>query len=102
MPKQKLLSTCELCGRGELETTEHHLTPKELGGTFLPTANLCIPCHKQIHALFTNEELVALELNTIAALQQNEQMASFLKWIRKQPSSALPRIRKSQHVRGHR
>lgn len=40
--------TCELCGRHHVRLTEHHLTPKEEGGTFLPTAMLCIPCHKQI------------------------------------------------------
>ncbi|GAA3329894.1 hypothetical protein GCM10020331_080230 [Ectobacillus funiculus] len=49
----------------------HHLTPKELGGTFLPTANVCIACHKQIHALYTNEEL-AIRLYTIASLQDDE------------------------------
>ncbi|WP_458122858.1 HNH endonuclease [Paenibacillus sp. Z3-2] len=42
---------CELCGRKPVNTTIHHLTPKEMGGTFLPTASLCIPCHKQIHSL---------------------------------------------------
>lgn len=74
--------------------TVHHLTPKEMGGTFEPTADLCIPCHKQIHALYTNAEL-AVRLNTIETLQHDEQMASFLKWIRKLPSSKLPRTKKS-------
>ncbi|TLS37900.1 hypothetical protein [Pseudalkalibacillus caeni] len=86
--------TCELCLRKGVKTTLHHLTPKEKGGTFLPTAQLCIPCHKQIHALFSNEEL-AKSLSTIKALQENDQMRSFLRWIRKQPASALPKIKKS-------
>jgi hypothetical protein len=51
--------------------TVHHLTPKETGGTFLPTANLCIPCHKQIHALYTKVELAA-RLNKIELLQKDE------------------------------
>jgi hypothetical protein len=38
---------CELCLREEVEITVHHLTPKEMGGTFLPTAKLGIPCNKQ-------------------------------------------------------
>lgn len=94
MVKKEQLGTCELCEREEVMTTVHHLTPKEMGGTFGPTAHLCIPCHKQIHALYTNEEL-AVRLRTIEALQRDEQMASFLKWIRKQPSSKLPRMKKS-------
>lgn len=32
---KKLLGTCELCGKDDLELTVHHLTPKEVGGTFL-------------------------------------------------------------------
>ena len=53
MAKQTI-GLCELCGRQEVVLTEHHLTPKEEGGAFLPTAFLCIPCHKQVHALYTN------------------------------------------------
>lgn len=91
---KRLIGTCELCSRDELELTVHHLTPKELGGTFLPTANVCIACHKQIHALYTNEEL-AIRLYTIASLQDDEKISSFLKWIRKQPATKQVRIRKS-------
>jgi len=54
MAKSKLMGKCELCGREDVEVTIRHLTPKEMGGTFMPTAELCIPCHKQIHALFPN------------------------------------------------
>jgi hypothetical protein len=93
MPK-KALGTCGLCRRQEAETTEHHLTPKEKGGTFLPTARLCIPCHKQIHALYTNDEL-AIHLNTITELRNDPKLASYVKWIRKQPSSRLVRTKKS-------
>ncbi|MEK3805741.1 HNH endonuclease [Bacillus sp. FSL H8-0547] len=91
---KKQLGTCELCKRQEVETTEHHLTPKEMGGTFMPTAMLCIPCHKQIHALYTNDEL-AVRLNTIHDLRSDPKISSFIKWIRKQPSSKLVRTRKS-------
>jgi len=34
------MGTCELCGRQQVETTVHHLLPKEMGGTFGATANL--------------------------------------------------------------
>ena len=64
------MSTCELCEREDVETTVHHLLPKEMGGTFGPTANLCIPCHKQIHALYTNEEIAA-RLTSIPQLKED-------------------------------
>ena len=99
--KNSVLGVCELCERGNVEITIHHLTPKEMGGTFMPTSTLCIPCHKQIHALYTNEQL-AESLYTIEALREEEKMAAFLKWIRKQPASRLPVIRKSNERKKRR
>ncbi|ULT56515.1 HNH endonuclease [Neobacillus drentensis] len=92
------MGTCELCGRQEVETTVHHLLPKEMGGTFGATANLCIPCHKQIHALYTNEEIAA-RLTTLPELRADEKLASFIKWIRKQPSTKIMKIKKSRQRR---
>ncbi|MCM3707234.1 MULTISPECIES: HNH endonuclease [Cytobacillus] len=95
MKKKRTETVCELCLREDTDITVHHLTPKELGGTFLPTAELCKPCHKQIHALYTNAEL-AVRLNSIELLQQDDKVRKFLKWIRKQPSSKLTKARKSK------
>lgn len=67
------MGKCELCGRSEVETTIHHLLPKEFGGTFGDTANLCIPCHKQIHALYTNKE-IATRLTTLRELREDEKL----------------------------
>ncbi|MCA1030975.1 HNH endonuclease [Bacillus timonensis] len=92
--KSKSLGICELCHRENVEVTIHHLTPKEMGGTFEPTAQLCIPCHKHIHAVYTNDEL-AIRLNTIPALQADEKISSFIKWIQKQPPGKLPKIKKA-------
>jgi 5-methylcytosine-specific restriction enzyme A len=88
------MGTCELCGRENVETTIHHLLPKEMGGTFGDTATLCIPCHKQIHSLYTNHEIAA-RLTTLNELKSDEQLSRFLKWIRKQPSSKIMKIKKS-------
>ncbi|MBM4761680.1 HNH endonuclease [Bacillus sp. B15-48] len=88
------MGQCELCGRNNIETTVHHLLPKEKGGTFGETANLCIPCHKQIHALYTNEEIAA-RLTTIQDLRTDEQLSRFIKWLRKQPPTKLMKIKKS-------
>ncbi|MBD0405721.1 HNH endonuclease [Bacillus sp. 1021] len=87
--------TCELCGRRHVRLTEHHLTPKEEGGTFLPTAMLCIPCHKQIHALYTNRELAA-RLAGIEELRHDPKLARFVKWIRKQPPEKLVKTKKAK------
>jgi 5-methylcytosine-specific restriction enzyme A len=92
--RNKTPGTCELCVRHQVVTTVHHLTPKEVGGAFMPTAELCIPCHKQIHSLYTNEELGA-RLNTIEALRKDDKISKFIKWIRKQPSSKLVKSKKS-------
>lgn len=89
-----MITTCELCGRQNVKTTVHHLIPREYGGTFGETAQLCIPCHKQVHALFTNEELATL-FPDLKSLKQNESIHKYVKWIRKQPSSAIPLTRKS-------
>ncbi|WP_347568888.1 HNH endonuclease [Evansella sp. AB-P1] len=88
------MNFCELCGRQEVETTVHHLLPKEMGGTFDATANLCHPCHKQIHALYTNEEIAA-RLTTIKELREDVQLNRFIKWIRKQPPTKIMKIKKS-------
>ncbi|GAB6989172.1 restriction endonuclease [Paenibacillus pini] len=96
------LGVCELCGREGVETTKHHLTPKEKGGTFLPTADLCIPCHKHIHHLYTNEQIMENELTSVHSLQSDTQIRSFIRWIRKQPPGAIPKSRKSRNVRQRR
>jgi len=97
----KRIGTCELCLREDVETTAHHLTPREMGGAYLGTADLCIPCHKQIHALYTNEEL-AVRLNTVALLQDDPQIAKYIAWIKKQPSTKLQKVKKSKDRRGRK
>jgi len=92
------MGICELCERSNVETTIHHLLPKEMGGTFAPTSVLCIPCHKQIHALYTNEEIAA-RLTTIEELRKDEKLSRFIKWIRKQPPTKVMKIRKSNERR---
>ncbi len=58
------------------------------------TFTLCIPCHKQIHALYTNKEL-ALRLMTLERLKDDEEIKKYIKWIRKQSSKTLIRTKKS-------
>ena len=79
--------TCGLCGRDVPRglITLHHLKPKQKGGRAEDRAPLCRPCHKQLHAVFSNTEL-AQQFSTLEALQQAEPLRPFLQWIRKQKS----------------
>ncbi|WP_431030337.1 HNH endonuclease [Lysinibacillus sp. LZ02] len=97
----KKVDVCALCKRTEVETTEHHLIPREEGGNHGPTAFLCIPCHKNIHALYTNKEL-AIRLNSIEALKADEKVWKFVKWIRKQPASTLVKTKRSKNTPSRR
>jgi hypothetical protein len=77
--------TCDLCGRQvpPRMITLHHLTPRQKGGKAEHRTPLCRPCHKQIHATFSNAELVQA-FTTIESLRQAAQLQPFLRWIRKQ------------------
>ncbi|ETT63324.1 hypothetical protein C173_23552 [Paenibacillus sp. FSL R7-277] len=98
----RALDTCELCGRSPLVTTVHHLIPREKGGSLLPTALLCKACHRQIHALYTNSDLVVLGLTTLERLRSDPQIAAYLKWIMRQAPGSEPKLRKSKRVRSKR
>lgn len=89
---------CDLCGREVSKITEHHLIPREEGGKDLETAMLCIPCHKQIHALYTNKEL-SVRLYTIQRLKNDEKIRRYLKFITKHPGDAHISVKKSRNTR---
>ena len=63
--------------------TLHHLTPKQKGGKAEHRTPVCRPCHKQVHAVFGNNDL-AKSYADIAALRQAPLLQPFLMWIRKQ------------------
>ena len=79
-------SLCPLCLRPIAQPcNEHHLIPKSKGGKNTPTVLLHKICHDKVHAVFTEVEL-SRHYNTIEELQQNEEVAKFIKWVsRKEP-----------------
>ncbi|MFC7321174.1 HNH endonuclease [Halobacillus campisalis] len=85
---------CELCRRTLVETNVHHLIPKEYGGVEGPTALLCKPCHRQIHALFTNQELASF-YHSLERLADHPDMTKYLRWIKKQDPNKRITTRKS-------
>ncbi len=80
-------TTCALCRRivpdealdDPQAVQEHHLQPEERAES--PTVMLCRPCHKQIHALFTNEELRE-DYDTVDSLRSADHLQGYLDWIR--------------------
>lgn len=92
---------CELCKRQPVDLTVHHLVPKEEGGRFSDTAQICIPCHKQVHFLYTNTELAKLYC-TVVSLKHAPEMKKFISWLRKQPATSLPRMKKSNRLKRRR
>jgi 5-methylcytosine-specific restriction protein A len=48
------MGECAICERS-VETTRHHLTPQNRKESTV--ARICDPCHRRIHAVFTNHEL---------------------------------------------
>lgn len=76
--------------------TRHHVVPKSRGGK--ETVLLCRPCHKQIHALFSEKELER-EHNSIEALLRTEAMRRWRRWIAKRKPTSNVRARPSRRRR---
>lgn len=88
---------CQLCNRDVQQLTVHHLIPRQTVKRKQsdpgPTIDICSPCHRQVHALYSNLEL-AKYLNTIDKLKSEPKMIKFLNWIRKQDPQKKVRLRR--------
>ncbi|UPL50052.1 HNH endonuclease [Hymenobacter sublimis] len=73
---------CGLCEREVQHTSRHHLVPREEGGRYGPTVELCQPCHSTIHLLLSNREL-ARHYNSVERLRQAEELQKYLHWVRR-------------------
>src|SRR5690349_14551182 len=82
---ERISVRCELCAREVPRglITLHHLKPKQKGGKAEGRPPLCKPCHKQLHATFSNADLTR-NYATIERLQPAPSLQPFLAWIRKQ------------------
>jgi 5-methylcytosine-specific restriction protein A len=70
---------CSLCEREVPRgmITLHHLKPREKGGRAEHRMPLCRPCHKQLHAVFSNKHL-AREMDSLERLRGAPQLQPFL------------------------
>ncbi|MXR52276.1 hypothetical protein GRX03_11765 [Halovenus sp. WSH3] len=99
-------TTCALCRRRIPDeriadprvVQEHHLRPERRAES--PTVTLCRPCHKQIHALFTNEELRE-GYDTVDSLRTASRLEGYLDWIRGTEKLDID-VTTSDHVRDRR
>src|SRR5262245_41441394 len=89
---QRETQPCGLCGRlfDPARLTKHHCKPRQKGGTSDDVALICSQCHGMVHATFTNATLAAV-YPTIEQLRKAPELASFIKWVRKQPTTRRTR-----------
>jgi 5-methylcytosine-specific restriction enzyme A len=83
---------CGLCGRAfdRAGLTKHHCLPKSKGGTAEDVELICSMCHSMVHATFTNQTLAAV-YPTLADLRTAPELAKFVRWVRKQPTTRKTR-----------
>jgi 5-methylcytosine-specific restriction protein A len=74
------MKKCQLCTRDVHKITKHHLIPKQKNSDGR-TIKVCIPCSKQVHALFSNAELK--KLDTLEKLLERPEIQKWISWIRK-------------------
>jgi hypothetical protein len=90
------MARCELCGRlTKRGTTEHHLIPRTCHSNkwfkkrysreeLNQTLSVCRDCHRVIHDLIPDEKQLGRHFNSVDLLLENEEIAKFVAWIRKQ------------------
>ncbi len=80
---------CELCGLEVEQLHKHHLIPQQKSKGMdchlkCATIDCCKPCSKQVHALFTNNELKN-SFNTLEKLRIEPRVQKWINWRRKHP-----------------
>lgn len=94
-PKSAADERCGLCERAVQATSRHHLVPREEGGKYGPTVDLCQPCHSSVHRFLSNRAL-ARQYATVEALRAAEELQTYLRWVRRQ------RVERITNRRGRR
>ncbi|MCJ1462030.1 hypothetical protein MMC07_000630 [Pseudocyphellaria aurata] len=86
-------SACEICGRGWINLTYHHLIPKQVHAKVIKrgwheewrlnsVAWLCGACHRFVHRMAGNEQL-AKEWWTVERLLSREDVKAWASWVGK-------------------
>ncbi len=97
--------SCALCGRAGVALTRHHLIPRSRhrhratrrrfsrARCVNDILRVCKPCHKQIHALFSEKELADF-YHSRERLADHPDMRRFIAWIARKPPGFLPLTRR--------
>lgn len=95
---------CSFCGRVVSRNKRHHLIPKmkhnkrmkrlHTKEELAAQVDSCSPCHKQIHAMFTEKEL-AETFNTVDKLLAHSEIRKFVAWIATKPADFEVRSKQS-------
>ena len=85
---------CPLCARPipESQKDKHHLIPKSKKGK--ATEVMHRVCHRQIHALFSENEL-AKHYCSAEALLEHPEIQKFVAWIKTKPNEYCPSVKAS-------
>ncbi len=76
---------CPLCSRVLAQpANRHHLIPLSRGGKGTTTVLMHKICHDKIHSVLTEAELKR-SYHTIEALQQQPEIATFIRWVSSRP-----------------
>lgn len=89
---------CPICNRNIpiSQKDAHHLIPKSKGGK--STEYLHRICHKQIHALFNENELAKI-FNTAESLKGHPDMQTFINWVKSKPDAFYEKTAKSLRIK---
>lgn len=72
--------TCEICKRKRGKLYKHHIVPKVKGGAKKGMISCCRTCSRQIHMLFSVNELARMTMNE---LLKTEEIKKYINWIQK-------------------
>lgn len=72
----------------------HHLVPKVKGGAKKGIVLCCKTCSRQVHMLFSENELAKMSLNELLG---SEEMLKYIAWIQKRKGEF--KVRKSKRLK---
>jgi hypothetical protein len=85
------LGPCPLCGRPMTKgaaVDRHHWVPRKHGGAAWSWMHRF--CHKKLHSLY-DEKTLATKLNSAEALLAEDDLRTFVAWVRRQPPDRVGR-----------
>jgi len=82
--KKEELGPCPLCGAdmvGGPSVDQHHLVPRCKKGTVAELVH--VVCHRKVHSTLAESELNTF-WNTWSRLREHEEIAKYVRWVRRQ------------------